>query len=275
VFRTSGTTSAERGSHPLRDLSLYDRGAKAAASYALFPDAPRLRLVVLAPSEAEAPDSSLSYMLARFLHWFGDDESEYVLRGGALQVDALRQALAKATSVRTPVALLGTSFAFVHAQDALGEQRFVLPPGSRIMQTGGFKGRSRSIEPAAMLQMLSARFGIASDWIVQEYGMTELSSQLYETTLRRAALGEASTERHLWVPGWVRAEPIDPETLQPTAAGEVGLLRIDDLANLDGVCAIQTSDLARRVQAGVVVLGRAADAAVRGCSIGADELLGG
>jgi hypothetical protein len=101
--------------------------------------------------------------------------------------------------------------------------------------------------------------------------MTELSSQLYETTLREAALSLPATSRRLCVPGWVRAEPIDPDTLQPAAPGEVGLLRIDDLANFDSVCAIQTSDLARREGDGLVVLGRAQGAIPRGCSIAVDE----
>src|SRR4051794_32461949 len=34
VFRTSGTTATARGAHHLCDLSLYDRGARAAARYA-------------------------------------------------------------------------------------------------------------------------------------------------------------------------------------------------------------------------------------------------
>ena len=72
-----------------------------------------------------------------------------------------------------------------------------------------------------------------------------------------------------------RAEPIDPETLElPVQGDAVGLLRIDDLANLDSVCAIQTSDLAQRCEDGVIVLGRAPDAVARGCSLAVDQWLG-
>ena len=71
LFRSSGTTNSERSEHALSDLSLYDAGARVAARYALFPDRPRMQLVILAPSEAELADSSLSYMLARFVEWFG------------------------------------------------------------------------------------------------------------------------------------------------------------------------------------------------------------
>ena len=274
LFRTSGTTSGARGEHGLRELALYDCAAQAAARYALFPDLPRMPLVVLAASAAELPDSSLSYMLDRFGAWFGSGNSTYVLRDGALDLMLLERTLREHERSDTAVALLGTSFAFVHAEDGLGGQRFALPRGSRIMQTGGFKGRSRTVEPEAMLQLLAARYSVAEPFIVQEYGMTELSSQLYETTLRDAVLGREPGPRRLWVPGWLRAARVDADSLQPVAGDQPGLLRIDDLANLDSACAIQTSDLALACEDGLRVLGRAPGATPRGCSLAVDAVLG-
>lgn len=275
VFRTSGTTSTARGSHALRDLSLYDRAARAAARYALFPDVARMRLVILAQPGGELADSSLGYMLDRFGAWFGAGESVHVLRGGQLDAALLERTLAAAERGGAPVALLGTSFAFVHAEDALGARRFHLPAGSRIMQTGGFKGRTREVAPAQMLAMLALRYGVAEPFVVQEYGMTELSSQLYETTLRDAALRKPAGPRRLLPPGWMRVTLVDPETLASVSEGAEGLVRIDDLANVDTACAIQTSDRARSVADGFSVLGRIAGATPRGCSIAADAALGG
>ncbi len=266
VFRTSGTTSGARGAHPIRDLSLYDRAARAAARHALFPDVDRMRLVLLAPDERLAPDSSLSYMLSRFATWFAEGEAVWAWTDAGLSVPRLREALEGEAG---PIALLGTSFAFVHADEALGDARFRLPEGSRIMQTGGFKGRAREIAPGAMRARLRRRYGVAETRIVAEYGMTELQSQMYETTLRAPA--EA---RRLWVPGWVRAVPVDPDTLAPVPEGEVGILRVDDVANVDSACAIQTSDLARRVGEGIELLGRAPGAVPRGCSLAVEEALG-
>lgn len=275
VFRTSGTTSGARGVHALRDLSLYDRSAHAAARYALFPDVGRMPLLILAPRASELPDSSLSYMLDRFTTWFGLGEPLWLLDNGALDTDRLARALATAERDERAVALLGTSFAFVHAEDALGAQRFRLPRGSRIMQTGGFKGRTRELAPEDMRALLNARYAIEDCMIVSEYGMTELCSQLYDTTLREAWLGRAAVQRRLWVPGWVRATVVDPETLAELPDDREGLLRIDDPCNIDGACAIQTADRARRVGGGVVVLGRASDAVPRGCSLAIDAVLGG
>jgi hypothetical protein len=276
VFRTSGTTDSRRGSHHLRDLSLYDRAARAAARFALFPDEERMQLVVLAPSAAEQPDSSLSYMLGRFAEWFGRGPSIHVVTGSALDAELLARTLVEAERSQSRLALLGTTFAFVHAEDALGGQRFALPAGSRIMQTGGLKGRVRSVEPEAMLRSLSARYGVDERMVIQEYGMTELCSQLYESTLRDAVLGLPSGRRRLLCPGWVRVSAVDAETLAPVANGAEGLLRVDDLANLEGgVCAIQTSDRARVVGNGVELLGRAEGATPRGCSRAIDLALGG
>jgi hypothetical protein len=204
-------------------------------------------------------------MLSRFEEHFGATTT-WVWRDGALDLEVLARALKAAGR---PVALLVTSFAFVHADEGLGDARFELPPQSRIMQTGGYKGRSRELAPRDMRARLAARYGVPEESVIAEYGMTELSSQMYETTLR-----EPAAPRRLWVPGWMRAVPVSPETLGPVPTGEVGILRIDDAANLDSVCAVQTSDLARAVNDGIELVGRAAGAPPRGCSLAVDEILG-
>ena len=275
VFRTSGTTSGARGAHPLRDLALYDRSAQAAARYALFPDVARMPLVILAPRATELADSSLSYMLDRFAAWFGLGDPVWVIENGQLDIERLERALAAAEQGEHAIALLGTSFAFVHADEALGARRFRLARGSRIMQTGGFKGRTREIAPDGMRALLCARYGVDERCVIAEYGMTELCSQLYETTLRDAWLGRSAGARCMWVPGWVRASVVDAATLANVDGNREGLLRIDDPCNLDGACAVQTADRARQVDGGVVVLGRAADAVPRGCSLAIDAVLGG
>lgn len=267
-FRSSGTTRDTRSLHPFTDLTLYDVAAEAAARYALFPDRPRMPLVVLAPGADELPDSSLSYMLDRFASWFGEGPVHRAWPLGRDEIAQLSARLAEAEHTNTPIALLGTSFAFVHAIDALGEARFTLPSGSRIMQTGGFKGRSRELSPDAMRALLMHVFGIDAPSVIAEYGMTELSSQLYETTVRAPR-----APRRLWAPGWVRVSVVHPESLLPLPEGTLGLVRIDDAANLDSVACIQTADLGVLSEHGLTLHGRAADAVARGCSITADQLL--
>lgn len=273
VFHSSGTTQSERSVHAFADLSLYDAGAEAAARFMLFPDRPRMPLFVFAPRESELRDSSLSYMLARFEAWFGTGPSHYVWPVDAESVATLAQELAQAHARGEPVALLGTSFAFVHAMDALNGRVLPLAAGSRIMQTGGFKGRSRELSPEAMRAALAQSFALDAESIVAEYGMTELSSQLYETTLRTALRHEGERARRLWWPPWVRVSVVDPERLTPLPEGREGLVRIDDAANLDSVSAIQTADVGVLEAGGLRLMGRAQGAVARGCSIRADELL--
>ena len=55
------------------------------------------------------------------------------------------------------VFLLVKSFAFAHAEDVLTSRRWTLPPRSRIMQTGGFKGRAREIDADSMRRQLCLR----------------------------------------------------------------------------------------------------------------------
>jgi len=272
AFRSSGTSSSERSVHVYCDLSLYDLAARVAARHMLFPDVDKMRLLMLAPHEDEAPDSSLEYMLARFSEWFGT-ECTWVWRRGALDIERLTEQLRDAEASGEPVAVLGTSFAFVHAEDGLGDRRFELPPGSRVMQTGGYKGRSREVDREVLLEAIQSRYDVEGPRIINEFGATELSSQMYDTTLREQIEGSVGPRR-LWVPPWVRATPVDPDTLLPVRGEAVGILRIDDTANLDSVCCIQTADLAKRLDGGIVVLGRAQGAIPRGCSLAADQALG-
>jgi hypothetical protein len=273
VFRTSGTTKRERGAHPFRDLSVYERAAILQARRFLFPDERTLRFVLLAPSSAESPDSSLSYMLDLLAARFGVTSRHY-LSGGGVLADAVEADLLEAETKGVPLAILGTSFALVHLEDALGARSFSLPEGSRIMQTGGFKGRSRELTASEMRTRLASRYGVAEERVVSEYGMTELSSQFYEPNLRASLLGEPAPARRYVPAPWVRAVPVDPESLAPVPDGELGLLRIDDLANLDSIACVQTSDLARRVDGTIELVGRAPGSTPRGCSLAIDEMLG-
>ncbi len=278
VFRTSGTTIGERGSHWFRDASTYDAAALAFARYWLFHQMPaRTRVLVVGPAPSEAPDSSLTHMLALFARSFGGAKGEraFFLEGDVFDLVALDDAVASATVEDVPVVLLGTSFAFVHFLDALGQDRFRLPAGSRLMQTGGFKGKSREVSAPALRRALSEMFSVPDGGIVGEYGMTELSSQCYEGTLHGGAAG-------VYVePPWMRVTPVDPETLEPTADGEVGIARITDLANVDSAAFVLAADRVRRVPCsaapsgtGFELLGRLPGAPPRGCSIALDEILG-
>lgn len=263
VFWTSGTTRDVRGQHPFADLSLYDAAARAIASRWLLPR-PAYRCVLLAEPERDAPHSSLTYMLARFAEsWDPSHGDAFFLREGRLAHDHVATTLDDACARETPVALLGASYGFVHLLDA-STRAWSLPPGSVVMPTGGYKGRSRELDPDTLHATLCDRFGVTRAQIVGEYGMTELTSQAYEVApgVFRA-------------PPWMVVRAVDPATLEVLPAGEVGLLRVVDMTNIGSAVAIQTSDLGRRVGDGFEVHGRAPGATPRGCARAMDALLSG
>ena len=276
TFRTSGTTLGARGSHPMRRTSTYDAAALAFGRWALTLGTPplpeRSPVLVLAPSKAELPDSSLTHMMHLFAGAFGGagGDADFFIRDGVLELVALDARVSRALVRKEPVLLLGTSFAFVHLLDAVGEAGFRLPEGSRVMQTGGFKGRSREVDAAELRRDLASALAIPGRSVVSEYGMTELSSQFYEGTLAGHALAAGVYVE----PPWARVVPVDPESLLTVKEGEPGLARIEDLMNVDSAFAVLASDRVRRVAGGFELLGRWPGASPRGCSIAVDEILG-
>jgi hypothetical protein len=268
TFRTSGSTTEQRGELHLDRLDLYEASLLATFSPNLCPEGGRIRFAVLAPSARDAPDSSLSYMFEVVVRDLGTADSRFYMTDRGLRQNALVQELG---SAHRPVALVGTAFAFVHFLDFLAERRIVLtlPEGSRVMETGGFKGRSRELSRNDLHGAIEKQLGVRANRIVNQYGMCELGSQFYEPTLRVGRVTQAKQ-----IPPWVRTRIVDPARLEEVPDGEVGILVHYDLANTGSVLAVQTSDLGRRVEGGFEVLGRAPDAEVRGCSVAADLLLG-
>ncbi len=279
VFHSSGTTEQRpsRHFHSAESLGVYEASLWLGFRENLRFTNDDLRLVILTPSPKEAPHSSLVHMFEVVRRKLGAEKSVFVGRvtaGGAWSLDlgATLKALTDVSELgtRNPKLLLGTAFSFVHLLDFLGERdlRFELPPGSRVMETGGYKGRSRTLPKAELHALITERVGVPASHIVCEYGMSELGSQAYDSGASRSP-GFAFRTFHF--PPWTRAQIISPETGREVADGETGLIRVFDLANVFSVLAIQTEDLGIRRGDGFELLGRAARAEPRGCSLMAAE----
>ena len=267
TFRTSGSSTAERGALHLDTLELYDASLIATFGAYVCCRAEPLRFLVLSPSASEAPDSSLSYMFERAARELGRGEPSFHVTRRGWDPD---RTIAELDELDEPAAVVGTAFSFVHLLDELDRRglRYTLPAGSRVMETGGFKGRSRELTRTELHAGISTALGVPAAAIVNQYGMCELGSQFYEPSLRTGRLTQ--TKR---VPPWVRTRVLDPATWKEVPAGETGVLVHYDLANTGSVLAIQTSDLGLRCDDGFEVLGRLQGAEERGCSIAADALL--
>lgn len=282
VFLTSGTTgggaaAAGRGRHPVFSLKLYRASALPWIRRHLVPEGAGLPILCLVPSPADVPASSLSTMMGFLADALGTSGSGFFAEAdGRLRFEELCGALESAASRGERVLVMGTAFAWVHWLDRARQAGFrvALPAGSRLMETGGFKGRSRQVPRSELYGELTRALGIPPGRMVNEYGMTELLSQLYEPVLVGDPPATLEDRVHQ-PPPWLRVRALDPDSLAAGAPGERGLLAFFDLANLGSVSAVLTQDVGRVSETGSVALeGRAPGSEPRGCSLAMEELLG-
>jgi hypothetical protein len=275
-FHTSGTTAEARGTHHFRTLETYHATSLAFGRRALASDREGPRTVAcLAEALSSPPTSSLGVMMRYFADAWDPHTpatERWLVRDGEVDVNGLERAANAASERGEPLVLLATAFALVALLDRLQDRSIAAPAGSVIMVTGGFKGRTREVAADRLRADLARTFGLAEEQLIGEYGMTELSSQLYEGTLPGGAL--CGPQGVFLEPATLRVYPVDPITLDPVADGEVGLAKIVDVCNVDSAVAIQTQDRVRRVAGGIELLGRAPGAPPRGCSLALESLLG-
>jgi hypothetical protein len=264
TFETSGTTRGVGGLHYMETAALYDAVLLAGFDRFVLADGARLRYFNLVPNPAERERSSLGYMMARVAKERGDGRTKWYLRNDELLAGEFEADLTEAIAEQQPVCIAASAFALVNLLDAMDAHgsRFVLPSGSRVMETGGFKGRTRQIDREELHAKLRDRFTLNDHAIIAEYGMTELTSQYYDVA---PPAGYKSS------PPWLRARVVTPDrTTLPN--GNVGALLHVDLANRSSCIAIQTEDLGLQAAEGLVLLGREVDAPPRGCSLDAETL---
>lgn len=293
-FLTSGTTGGS-GCHAFRSLDTYAELSVRWGRTALLGAAAKPCVVLaLAPPFEPERRSSLGYMMQLFMRELDGralgpstrepsspgpsslaerafdprEPGRWLLQSGSVDVAGLLRGVQWAEQRGEPVLLLATSFALVWLLDVLDGAELPLPAGSVVMLTGGFKGRARSVDGAELGLSVCRTLGVAPAQLIGEYGMTELSSQLYDRGFH-----PVSEALSVFVePPWLRVTPVDPRSLEPVGDGEVGLARFTDLANIDSAINVVTQDRVRRVPGGIVLLGRQSGARLRGCSLAVEAL---
>ena len=269
VFMTSGTTRVEvKGKHFHPTLQVYDGSMTRNFARRFMQGSDRIEMAVLFPDERTLPNSSLAHYLALACSEFGTPQSRHYVGAQGLDAAGLCEAMALAERDGTPFALLGASFSFVHLLDALREQgrAFRLPPGSRVLDTGGYKGQSRELPLDAFYQQLSAALGLGRSHCINMYGMTELSTQFYDW-------GNAHVPSVKSGPHWIRSRIVDPLSGRDVPVGERGILAHCDLANFNSVTTILTEDVGVAADGGFLLLGRAEGAQAKGCSLAVEEFI--
>lgn len=262
TYETSGTTTGQPGRQFLRQTDIYRAAAIEGARRAgLFDRKPELHF--LTPAPTKAPHSSLSAMFGFWQKTSGQSGRRFWATPQGFDFMELREALQTSIKARTIIGLCGTAFSFVHLLDVwAGLPPLRFPLGSWLLETGGFKGRSREIPKAKLYAQMSRLFSIPDQSIWNEYGMSELSSQAYAH----------GTNGLNFTPPWARVLVWNPVTHREVSVGQRGLVRWMDLANTDSVLAVQTLDLAIRTIKGFRLIGRLPRTEARGCSLSAEDI---
>ncbi|MEC7861057.1 MAG: hypothetical protein VYC70_00335 [Verrucomicrobiota bacterium] len=250
TFLTSGTTGEVRGSHHFHNLKLYEKSIHSTWTNLQLP---KLPIICLTQSPPASPDSSLIHMLSTLGGKFLINSS------GHLNHSNLKLIIKKNNR---PLVLAGTALAFLHLFES-GKDIPTLPENSWVMETGGYKGSGREINKEDFYMMINNNLNVPIENIINEYSMTELSSQFYSIGMHDIHKG-----CH-----WVRTRVLKPGSDEEVPDEEIGLLSIYDLANLGSSISIMTNDLAKRKGDTFELLGRDKKSTPRGCSRATDEML--
>jgi hypothetical protein len=273
VFRTSGTSGRVRGSaaYSTHGMQLMNLSILRNARRRLVGGLEQPAIIRMVPTEAAAPDMIIAYGMQLIADTFGDPElSSAVVSPQGLDMERLVTVVERAIEAKRPVLFIGGTSVYVNVCDALRARglRFEVPEGSRMMDAGGFKGRSRVVDVESLRNEVFEVFGVAPERCVNLFGMTELASQLYDVDdVPVGPLGERAKGGTPHVEARVR----DPQTMAYRSDG-FGLLEVIDRAICDRPHRILTGDLGVAVRAGVAVVGRAIERDDRGCSLSLDAL---
>ncbi len=269
VFASSGTRDQGRSIHYHPYPELYRQVIEASFPQHCLPKGQRrIPILSLIPSREHAPESSLSFMIDHVVHCWGEGEAAWGLRPRGIHFPTCRSWLSRSQRAQSPVLILATSFSLVNLLEKIENfsLRFRLPPGSRLFETGGYKGKTREVDRGELLKRLEYSMGLHSSSVIREYGMTELSSQCY-------ALPQAGGGPSVFVtPPWMRHRILSPTTLEPVPPEEKGLVSFLDLANIGSAIHLLTEDLGVPLADGFHLEGRAPNAELRGCSLTAEAL---
>lgn len=246
LFKSSGTTSMNRGTHYIASTDLYV--SSFLKGFTLFYGVPEDWVVLaLLPSYQENGASSLLFMVDHLVALSTDNRSGFYLN----HLGDLPSLIKQLAAENKKTLLCGVSYALL---DMVEHERFEFKD-LVVMETGGMKGRRKEMTKEKLHEKLRKGFGV--DTIHSEYGMTELLSQ-----------GYSKNNGFFSFPPWIKPltravnDPFSIEEKQKT-----GGINIIDLANLYSCCFIATQDLGRITGQGLQLMGRFDHSDTRGCNL--------
>ena len=268
TYMTSGTTSGIKGKNYHMDLEVYDLALTTFFKKMFIPDIEKIKIGVLFPTPQAMPNSSLAHYLEVARTNFGTKDSQNYIDEHGIQYESLIKDLKNSEDNQKPFALLGATYSMVHLLEYLDDHniKFHLPKGSRILDTGGYKNRSKELPQHDFYERLTTTFGIPKENCVNMYGVTELSTQFYDK-------GNTISPSTKYSPHWCRSRIVNPLTMEEVSEGEKGILIHYDLANYNSVAAILMEDIGEYKEKGFVLHGRTKGSLAKGCSLAMEDFL--
>lgn len=251
TFTSSGTTGKVTSRHLLYDEDWYYKICQMGFE-SFYGPLDQYCVLALLPAYLERQNSSLVFMADYFIQQSPYSESGFFLYDHEALFDRIKACQTKGI----PTILLGVSFALWD----LAESYKIDYESLIIMETGGMKGRRRTITREELHAIYLDAFQVEK--IHSEYGMTELLSQAYSK-----GDGIFYPSPSMRILGRSITDPFASAKLGKTAA-----LNIIDLANLDTISFIATDDLGKIYEDhSFEVLGRLDHSDLRGCNLLIDK----
>lgn len=250
IFESSGTTDTVNSKHYIKSLQLYEQSFFKGFE-AVYGDVKNLCVIGLLPSYLERDNSSLVYMVNALINKSGHPSSGFYLN----EYENLAEALIALEQQRQPTLLIGVTFALLDFA-----KKYPIPlQHTKVMETGGMKGRRKEMIRVAVQQQLKDAFQVKH--IHSEYGMTELLSQAYSQ-------GDGIFTTPSWMKILVRDEEDPLSVYKQSNKKQRGVINVIDLANIHSCSFIATDDLGvLYVDGSFEVLGRMDNSDIRGCSL--------
>lgn len=245
VFKSSGTTDSERSQHFLADIELYKTSFL--KSYEQFIGKPEEQVILaLLPNYVEQGDSSLVFMVEDLMKKTATDLSGFVLNS----IKEVQKRYRAAIKANKKCVIIGVSYALLDLAETGSDFSQAC-----VIETGGMKGRRRELIKEELHAILKQ--GLNLNFVMSEYGMTELLSQAY-------SINDGRFQTPKWMKILVR-DVYDPLTYEKE--GKLGGINIIDLANLYSCSFIATDDLGRKYADYFTISGRMDNSILRGCNL--------